>query len=72
MIRYIKEKEVEQILTMPLAVSLVEAALRARAEGGAVDVPRVRTRTSAGTLHVMQAAAPALKLIGYKAYYSAK
>ena len=72
MVRYIKEKEVEQILTMPLAVSLVEAALRARAEGGAVDVPRVRTRTPAGTLHVMQAAAPALQLIGYKAYYSAK
>ncbi len=71
MIRYINEKEVEQILTMPLAVSLVEAALRARAEGGAVDVPRVRTRTPAGTLHVMQAAAPALKMTGYKAYYSA-
>jgi ornithine cyclodeaminase/alanine dehydrogenase-like protein (mu-crystallin family) len=70
MIRYIKEDEVKQILTMPLAVSLVEEALRARAEGGAVDVPRVRTHTRAGTLHVMQAAAPALKLIGYKAYYS--
>ena len=72
MIRYIKEKEVEQILTMPLAVSMVEEALRARAEGGAVDVPRVRTHTRAGTLHVMQAAAPALKLIGYKAYYSTR
>lgn len=72
MIRYINEKAVEQLLTMPLAVGLVEAALRARAEGAAVDVPRVRTRTAAGTLHIMQAAAPALKLIGYKAYYSAK
>ncbi len=55
---------------MPKAVELVEQALRDRAEGRAVDVPRVRTRTPAGTLHVMQAAAPALKLIGYKAYYS--
>lgn len=72
MIRYIKEKDVGQLLTMPLAVSLVEAALRARADGSAVDVPRVRTRTPAGTLHIMQAAAPALGLIGYKAYYSAK
>ena len=72
MIRYLNEKAVEQLLTMPLAVSAVEAALRARAEGAAVDVPRVRTRTAAGTLHIMQAAAPALKLIGYKAYYSAK
>lgn len=71
MIRYLKEKEVVQILTMSKAVELVEAALKARAEGHAVDVPRVRTRTAAGTLHVMQAAAPALKLIGFKAYYSA-
>jgi ornithine cyclodeaminase len=71
MVRYIKEQEVQQILTMAKAVELVEQALRERAEGRAVDVPRVRTRTAAGTLHVMQAAAPALKLIGYKAYYSA-
>src|SRR3989304_4995597 len=72
MVRYIKENEVEQLLTMPKAIELVEQALRDRAEGRAVDVPRVRTRTPAGTLHVMQAGAPALKLIGYKAYYSAK
>jgi ornithine cyclodeaminase/alanine dehydrogenase-like protein (mu-crystallin family) len=69
-IRYINEAEVAKILTMPKAVELVEAALKARAEGRAVDVPRVRTRTPSGTLHVMQAAAPELKLIGYKAYYS--
>lgn len=72
MVRYIKENEVEQILTMAKAVALVEQALRDRAEGRAVDVPRVRTRTAAGTLHVVQGASSALKLIGYKAYYSAK
>ena len=71
MIRYIKEKEVEQILTMRNAVELVEQALRDRADGRAFDVPRVRARIPAGTLHVMQAAAPELKLIGFKAYYSA-
>lgn len=71
MIRYIKEDEVKQLLTMPDAVGLVEAALKARAEGGAVDAPRVRTRTPAGALHVMQAAAPALKLSGFKATYAA-
>jgi ornithine cyclodeaminase len=70
-IRYIKEPDVEQILAMPKAVELVEQALRDRADGRAVDVPRVRTRTGAGTQHIMQAAAPALNLIGYKAYYSA-
>jgi hypothetical protein len=70
MIRYIKEDEVKQLLTAHKAVELVELALRERAEGRAVDVPRVRTRTPAGILHVMQAAAPVLKLIGYKAYYA--
>ena len=70
MLRYINEKEVAQILTMPKTLELVEASLKARAEGRAVDVPRVRARAPAGTLHILEAAAPDLKLIGYKAYYS--
>ncbi len=72
MVRYIREHEVEQILTMAKAVALVEQALRDRAEGRAVDVPRVRTRTAAGTLHILQGASSALKMTGYKAYYSAR
>src|SRR5258706_3451337 len=70
MLRYINEAEVAQILTMPKTVELVEAALRARAEGRAIDVPRVRARAPAGTQHILQAAAPDLKVIGYKIYYS--
>jgi len=70
LIRYINEAEVEKLLHMPETVELVEAALKARADGRAVDVPRVRVRTPAGTLHVLEAGAPDLKLIGYKAYYS--
>jgi ornithine cyclodeaminase len=70
MLRYINEKEVAQILTMPKTLELVEASLKARAEGRAIDVPRVRARAPAGTLHVLEAAAPDLNLIGYKAYYS--
>ncbi len=70
MLRYINEAEVAKILTMPKTVELVEAALKARAEGRALDVPRVRARAPAGTLHILQAVAPELKLIGYKAYYS--
>ena len=70
MIRYINEKEVAQILAMPKTIELVEASLRARAEGRAIDVPRVRARAPTGTLHILEAAAPDLKLIGYKAYYS--
>ncbi|HEV7820406.1 MAG TPA: ornithine cyclodeaminase family protein [Burkholderiales bacterium] len=70
MMRYINEAEVAQILTMAKTVELVETALKARADGRAIDVPRVRARAPAGTQHILQAAAPDLKLIGYKAYYS--
>ena len=70
MVRYLTEHDVQQLLTMPLAIALVEEALKARAEGRAVDVPRVRTRTPQGTLHVLQAAAQDLNRIGYKAYYT--
>ena len=70
MIRYLTEKDVRQLLTMPDAVKLVEEAMRARAEGRATDVPRVRTRVPQGTLHVLQASSKDLNRIGYKAYYS--
>jgi len=70
MIRYLTEKDVRQLLTMKDAVALVEEALKARAEGRATDVPRVRTRVPQGTLHVLQASARDLNCIGYKSYYS--
>jgi alanine dehydrogenase len=55
---------------MPMALELVEEALRARAAGTATDIPRVRTRTPQGTLHVLQASSQDLNRIGFKAYYS--
>jgi alanine dehydrogenase len=70
MVRYLKESDVEQLLTMPLALEMVESALKDRALGRAVDVPRVRAHIPAGTLHMMEAAAPELKCIGFKAYYA--
>lgn len=72
MVIYLSEREVEQLLDMPAALELVERALKDRALGRAVDVPRVRTRVPQGTLHVLEAGAPDLDLIGYKAYYSAR
>ncbi len=68
MTRYLTEYDVRQVLTMPLAVRLVETALEARAEGRATDTPRVRTRMPQATLHVLQAAAPELNRIAFKAY----
>ncbi len=70
MIRYLNEKDVEHLLTMPLALQAVEQALKDRALGRAVDVPRVRAHIPAGTLHVVEGAAPELGFIGYKAYYA--
>jgi ornithine cyclodeaminase/alanine dehydrogenase-like protein (mu-crystallin family) len=70
MIRYLTENDVRQLLTMPMAVELVEEALKARAEGRATDTPRVRNRNPEGTLHVLQASARDINRIGYKAYYS--
>lgn len=71
MIRYLTEKDVKELLTMKDAVRLVEEALKARAEGRAIDVPRVRTHAPQGTLHVLEAVAYDLNRIGFKAYYSA-
>jgi len=70
MIRYLNERDVERLLTMPLALEAVEQALKDRALGQAVDVPRVRAHIPAGTLHMMEGAAPALGFIGFKAYYA--
>lgn len=71
MIRYLNEQDVEALLDMPNAVRLVERALADRALGRALDVPRVRARIPQGSLHVLEAGAPAIDVVGYKAYYSA-
>ena len=70
MTRYLTEADVKELLTMPMALELVEEALRARAEGRATDTPRVRNRNPEGTLHILQASARDLNRIGFKAYYS--
>ncbi len=67
---FLTEKDVAQLLTMPLALEAVEAAHRSLAAGRAVDVARQRTRLPQTTLHVLQGALPELDVIGYKAYTS--
>lgn len=70
MVRYLKENDVRQLLTMQDALAAVEQALKDRALGLAVDIPRVRTHIREGTQHVLQAAAPQLGYIGFKYYYT--
>jgi ornithine cyclodeaminase len=70
MVRYLTESDVQQLLTMPLALQWMEEAHRALAERRAIDVPRARIHLPTGTQHVLQAAVPELKVIGFKYYYT--
>ena len=70
MVLYLNESDVRQLLRMPEAVAEVERAFSAHGRGKAFDVPRRRTRQPGGHLHILQAAAPEINAIGYKAYYS--
>jgi alanine dehydrogenase len=67
---YLTEDDVRRVLTMADAVGLVERGLVDRARHRAVDAPRERVRTAQGTLNVLQGAAPAAGVVGYKAYYA--
>ncbi len=67
---FLSENDVEQLLTMPLALEAVEAAHRDLSIGQAFDEPRQRTRLPQTTLHILQGALPQLDAIGYKAYTS--
>jgi alanine dehydrogenase len=68
----LKEKEVEQLLTMPLALELVERVHREYSAGQAIDVPRERTRLPRAALHILQGAVPSSGVLGYKAYTSSR
>jgi ornithine cyclodeaminase len=67
---FLNEADVQQLITMPLALEQVERALKDRALGRAVDLPRARIQTAAGIQHVLQACAPELGYIGFKYYFS--
>ena len=70
MVRRFSEDDVRRVLTMKDALRAVERAFRDRAAGQAVDTPRARTRSSLGTLHILQGAAPALGVVGFRAFHA--
>jgi ornithine cyclodeaminase/alanine dehydrogenase-like protein (mu-crystallin family) len=72
MVRYLNDNEIRDLLTMPRAIALMREAFIDRAEARAFDVPLKRTHQPGGHLKILQAAAPKLNLIGYKASYNAK
>ncbi len=66
---FLTESDVEQLLTMPGAIRVVEQALRELGQGGAINRPRQRVRVPNGILHVMPAGLPTRGYLGFK-YYS--
>lgn len=67
---FLNEHDVEQLLSMPLALEAVESAHCELSLGQASDVPRQRTRLPQTTLHLLQGALSLHDAIGYKAYTS--
>src|SRR6185436_5922733 len=68
----LRESDVEQLLTMPLTIELVERVHRDYSTGNAIDVPRERTRLPKAALHILQGAVPSAGVFGYKAYTSSR
>jgi alanine dehydrogenase len=68
----LREADVERLLTMPLALELVERVHREYSTGQAIDVPRERTRLPKAALHILQGAVPSAGIFGYKAYTSSR
>lgn len=68
----LRESDVEQLLTMPMALDLVERVHREYSSGQAIDFPRERTRVPKAALHILQGAVPSANVFGYKAYTSSR
>ncbi|MEP7085504.1 MAG: ornithine cyclodeaminase family protein, partial [Betaproteobacteria bacterium] len=69
---FLREDDVKQILTMPLALDRVAAAFRYLGTGEAVDLPRERIRLPQVSQQLMQGAIPAINVIGYKHYTNSR
>lgn len=68
----LREADVEQLLTMPMTLELIERVHREYSTGEAIDVPRERTRLPKAALHILQGAVPSAGVFGYKAYTSSR
>lgn len=69
---YLTEHDVEEMLTMDMALAAVEAVHAAHAQGRAIDVPRQRTRMPTAALHILQGALLDEGVFGYKAYTTSR
>ncbi len=67
-VRLLTESDVTELLTMPLALEIVESVFRWQAAGRTGNRPRVRLRAPRGLLQVMPAVVPEVGAMGLKAY----
>ncbi len=65
---YLREADVDQLLTMPLVIEAMDGAFRSLAAGRADNAPRERVRAEGIVLHSMSAALPDRRLVGWKQY----
>ena len=65
---FLSEKEVQQILTMEMAIDGVEVAFRKMALEEAFSIPRTRCQTDQTVLHLLSGSAKTLGVLGFKAY----
>lgn len=65
---FLTEKDVNEILTMDMALETVEESFRLLAEGTATNSPRSRLRLPTGVLNFMAGAAPGVGVMGFKSY----
>lgn len=65
---FLSEEDVDQLLTMPLAMDSLEAAFRDQAEGEAINQPRQRFFLTRSVLHHMAAVWPSAGVMGTKTY----
>ena len=68
----LRESDVQQLLTMQTTLELIERVHREYSAGGAIDVPRERSRLPKAALHILQGAVPSAGIFGYKAYTSSR
>lgn len=69
---YLNQPDLEQLVSMPMALEVVESAWRDRALGLTSEATRSRTQAPEGILNILAAASPPLGYIGFKYYYGTK
>lgn len=65
---FLTEADVDQLLTMDIALEAIEEGFRHQAAGAADNSPRSRLRIEGGFFNFMAASAPGMGVMGQKAY----